>query len=157
MKKILYIVIFAFVISSAHSQKDNPLKEGMPNTIKLRSGEVIYDLNGEWDAVYEGGVLEVNKDIVKITQIDNQFIGTYLLYGDGAVGKNMQKVKGKLKANVIDEIFLHEITNSMTRSLDWIPSDAIISEDGNEIKITSLVLENGATKDINLSLNRKLK
>ena len=155
MKKILYVVIFVFAITAAHAQKDNPLKEGMPNTVKLRSGEVIYDLDGEWDAVYEDGLLEVNKDIVKITQIDNQFIGNYLLYGDGAVGKNMEKVKGKIKANMIDEIFLHEISNSMTMSLDWIPSDAIISEDGNEIKITSLVLENGVTRNITLSLKRK--
>jgi hypothetical protein len=34
---------------------DNPLKEGMPNTVKLPSGEVTYDLNGEWDAVYDSG------------------------------------------------------------------------------------------------------
>jgi len=55
MKRILIIVIIGFVFSTVQAQMDNPLKEGMPNTLKLPSGEVIYDLNGEWDAFYDDG------------------------------------------------------------------------------------------------------
>jgi hypothetical protein len=47
---------------------ENPLKEGMPNTVTLSSGEVVYDLNGEWDAVFDNDYLGGSKSVVKITQ-----------------------------------------------------------------------------------------
>ena len=51
MKKIMIALIFCFVLTAAYAQMDNPLKKGMPNTLALPSGEVVYDLNGEWEAV----------------------------------------------------------------------------------------------------------
>ncbi|NIO21640.1 MAG: hypothetical protein GTN76_13120, partial [Candidatus Aenigmarchaeota archaeon] len=58
-------------------------------------------MNGEWDAVYdlaarwEGGIeqRESSKDIVRITQEGNQFVGIKLI-GDQWVGKNQEAVKG---------------------------------------------------------------
>ena len=47
MKKIILALIMIGVSSIANAQMDNPLKEGMPNTMKLPTGEVIYNLNGE--------------------------------------------------------------------------------------------------------------
>jgi len=55
MKKILMALILGLVFSTAYAQMDNFLKEGMPNTVKLASGEVIFDLNGDWDAVWDTG------------------------------------------------------------------------------------------------------
>jgi len=155
VKKILSVVIIVLVISAAHAQKENPLKEGMPNTVKLQSGEVIYDLSGEWHAVYNGGILGSHEDIIKITQNDSQFSGNYLLFGEGTVGKHLEKIKGKISGNVIDEVFLHEISNRMTMNLTWIPANATISEDGNEIEITSILTGNGEMTFITLSLKRK--
>lgn len=70
---------------------DNPLRDGMPNTVKLPSGEVIYDLTGEWEAVYDTGGWGTLNDTVKIIQNDNQFVGIYLIKGDWLVGKNEEK------------------------------------------------------------------
>ena len=48
MKKVLMILILGSIFTVAYAQMDNPLKQGMPNTVTLSNGEVIYDLNGEW-------------------------------------------------------------------------------------------------------------
>ena len=41
MKKILVALILGLVFTAAHAQMDNPLKQGMPNTVTLPNGEVI--------------------------------------------------------------------------------------------------------------------
>ena len=68
----------------------------MPNTVTLSNGEVIYDLSGEWDAIYDnkeyGGI---NKDIVKITQEGNDFFGIKLI-GNQQSPKGSDTIKGKL-------------------------------------------------------------
>jgi len=76
------VFILGTGLSTASSQPV-VLKPGMPNTITLPNGEVVYDLNGEWDAVYDvdrrrwgrGETRESSKDIVRITQEGNQFVG----------------------------------------------------------------------------------
>ena len=45
--------IISFVFATVQAQMDNPLKDGMPNTVTLSNGEVVYDLNGEWDSLVE--------------------------------------------------------------------------------------------------------
>ena len=155
MKKILSIVIMGLFITTVHAQMDNPLKEGMPNTVKLPSGEVVYDLNGEWDAVYDSGGWGTYKDIIKIIQNDNQFTGIYLLKGDNLVGKNKKKIKGKISGNVIKEVFFNDITDMMTMNLHWAASEAEISEDGNEIVLKRVWEEKGSTTIRTLSLKRK--
>ena len=155
MKKILSIVIMGLFITTIHAQMDNPLKEGMPNTVKLPSGEVVYDLNGEWDAVYDSGGWGTYKDIIKIIQNDNQFTGIYLLKGDNLVGKNKKKIKGKISGNVIKEVFFNDITDMMTMNLHWAASEAEISEDGNEIVLKRVWEEKGSTTIRTLSLKRK--
>jgi hypothetical protein len=156
MKRIVIILIIGFVFSTVHAQMDNPLKEGMPNTVKLPSGEVIYDLNGEWDAVYNSGYWAGTfNDIIKITQKDNQYVGVYLLKGDNLVGKNEEKIKGKIKGNAIEEILIHDIGDFGTMNRTWAPSKAEISEDGNEIKIKRIYEFKGAETIQTLSLKRK--
>ena len=53
MKRVLIILLIGFVFTSVHAQMGNPLKHGMPNTVTLSNGEVIYDLQGEWEAIAE--------------------------------------------------------------------------------------------------------
>jgi hypothetical protein len=155
MKRIIVILIIGFVFSTVQAQMDNPLKEGMPNTVKLPSGEVTYDLNGEWDAVYDSGGWGIYNDIVKIIQNDNQFVGIYMLNGDNLVGKNKEKIKGKIRGNVIDEVLFNDITDMMTMNLHWAPAEAEISEDGNEIVIKRVLEEKGSSTIRTLSLKRK--
>ncbi len=156
MKKIIVIFLIGFVFSTVQAQMDNPLKEGMPNTVKLPSGEVIYDLNGEWDAVYDSGYWAGTfNDIIKITQNDNQYVGVYLLKGDNLVSQNEEKIRGKIKGNVIDEVFFNDITDIETMNLIWAPCKAEISEDGNEIKMKRIYEFKGAETIQTLSLKRK--
>ena len=134
MKKILFITIILFLAITVNAQMNNPLKEGMPNTVKLPSGEVTYDLSGEWDAIYDNKSLGgITKDIVKITQEGNKFVGIKLI-GDQWIGKNKETIKGELENDGFKSIQ----TNS---AIGWIPSTAIIGEKCNKIEIELPVQE----------------
>jgi hypothetical protein len=67
MVKKTFLVLICFMsliifISTLHGQ-------GSKKTITLPSGEVVCDLNGEWDALYENLELGIlTTDIVRITQ-----------------------------------------------------------------------------------------
>ena len=136
----LLVTLGAFMLgagpSTASSQPVVLLKPDMPNTIMLPNGEVVYGLNGEWDAVYDltvlwkGGVetKESSKDIVRITQEGNQFVGIKLI-GDEWVGKNLEVVKGELEKNRFRKLHVFMIF------WRWVASKGKISEDGNKIVI----------------------
>jgi hypothetical protein len=155
MKKIMMVLIIIGVSTMANAQMDNPLKEGMPNTVKLASGEVVYDLNGDWISSFDTGGWGTLEDIVKITQNDNQFVGIYLLKGDRMAGKNKEKIKGKINGNVIDEVYFYDVENSATWNPIWAPSEAKISEDGNELVIKRIWVEKGSSTTRTFSLKRK--
>ena len=114
-----------------------------------------YDLNGDWDAVYDSGGYGAYEDVVRITQKENQFVGIYLIKGDNLVGKNEEKIRGKINGDVIDEVFFNDIKDGATMDLHWAPSQAEISQDGNAIVIKRLWIEKGATTTRTLSLKRK--
>ena len=155
MKKIMIGLVIIVVSTMANAQMDNPLKEGMLNTVKLASGEVVYDLNGEWDTAFDTGGWGTLEDIVKITQNENKFVGIYLLNGDNVAGKNKEKIKGKIKGNVIDEVYFHDLKDSEKFTTHWAPSEATISEDGNEIVIKSVWVEKGQSTNRTFTLKRK--
>ena len=155
MKKILLALLIVLVSMTVHAQVDNQLKTGIPNTLTLPNGEVIYDLNGDWDAVYDTGGWGIYEDVVKITQKEKQFAGIYLIKGDNLVGKNQEKIKGKIKGNVIDEVFFNDVTNTATMNLHWAPGKAEISEGGNKIVIKRALEEKGAIINRTFSLKRK--
>ncbi len=116
------------------------VKSGMPNTITLPNGEVVYDLNGEWDEVrvvtylssFDSAGTEdkaSSKDIVKITQEGKKFVGVKQI-GDRWVGKNKKAVQGELEKDKFRE--LHALPSEHR---GWLPGKGEISEDGNEILI----------------------
>ena len=156
MKKIMFGLVIIVLSTMAYAQMDNPLKEGMPNTMKLPTGEVIYDLNGEWDAFYDpGGGWETYKDIIKIEQNEDQFIGIYLKEGDNFVGKNKVKIKGSMSGNKIKEAFFRDMTDMETMNLFWAPCKVDISEDGNQILVKRDLEQKGVIWTRTLSLKRK--
>ena len=58
MRKMIPILILAIAFllnftASPVAEILNPLKAGVPNTVTLADGNVVYDLNGEWDAVID--------------------------------------------------------------------------------------------------------
>ena len=136
MKRILIVLVIGFVFATASAQMDNPLKQGMLNTVTLSNGEVIYDLRGEWDAIYDNkGYGGINKDIVKITQKGNEFVGIKLI-GDQWIGKNQEVVKGELEKNRFRKVYATAYDLLQVRGI-WVRSKGEITEDGNKIVIRS--------------------
>ena len=87
---ILSVILSVFLVTSSSADQ---LKPGMANTVTLADGNVVYDLNGEWDAVIDNGRFGVSKDIIKITQEGNKFVGIKLI-GNQWVGKGEEVIKG---------------------------------------------------------------
>ena len=132
MKKILMALILGLVFTAAYAQMDNPLKQGMPSTVTLSNGEVIYDLSGEWDAIYDnkeyGGK---NEDIVKITQKGNEFVGIKLI-GNQWKPVGSETIKGELDKDGFKSFYTSTVDG-------WTASDVKIDENCNRIEIeTSL-------------------
>ena len=118
------LIIF---ISTLHGQ-------GSKKTITLPSGEVVCDLNGEWDALYEnlGAHQWVGniKDMLKITQQGGSFVGVKMI-GTSYVPKDAVSIKGELDKNGIKKVRL-----VLQTSIDeGIECKGQISEDGNKIII----------------------
>lgn len=114
-----------------------------------------YDLNGEWDAIIikigaglDSGTTE--KDIIKISQQGNQFVGTRTMGGKW-VGKNEEMIKGKLLYKMVDEVFINYMSDPITYAMAWSDGRATIIEEGNKIVIQSFVNETGYYETVTLT------
>jgi hypothetical protein len=130
-KTIMVLICFIgllFFISTLYGQ-------GSKKTITLPGGEVVYDLNGEWDALYENlgafkdryGTLS---DIVRITQQGRSFVAVKMV-GTVWVPKGAVSIKGELDKNGLKAVqVLLSDDPAVVPSLDC---KGHISEDGNKI------------------------
>lgn len=133
---ILSIILsFAFVASSNADQ----LKPGMANTVTLADGSVVYDLNGEWDAVIDNGTYGISKDIIKITQEGNKFVGIKVI-GNQWVGKGKETIRGELQGDGFKSL------EGYTAAEGWLPCDGKILDGGNKI------VDQSEVKSINLTV-----
>jgi len=132
MVKKTFLVLICFIsliifISTLHGQ-------GSKKAITLPNGEVVCDLNGEWDALYEnlGAYQWVGNitDMLKITQQGGSFVGVKMI-GSGYVPKDAVSITGELDKNGITKVRVVLITGSQV--LDC--KGGQISEDGNKIII----------------------
>ena len=102
MKRTLIIFLISFVSVTVQAQTDNPLKEGMPNTVTLSSGEVVYDINGEWEVLVEhyGPWANFGKqtNFSEIKQEGASFVGITLLDTQSS-SKGDEKLRGELYKN----------------------------------------------------------
>jgi hypothetical protein len=134
MAKKTFLVLICFIgliifVSTLHGQ-------GSKKTITLPSGEVVCDLNGEWDALYEnlGAFQWVGniKDMLKITQQGGSFVGVKMI-GSPSVPKDDVSIKGELDKNGIKKVRVVLQTASPYDEVS--ECKAQISEDGNKIVI----------------------
>jgi hypothetical protein len=97
---------------------------------------VVWDLNGEWDALYENlGNWQSygnNKDMVKITQQGGSFVGVKMA-GTGYVPKGAVSIRGELDKNGFKKVRVVLLSGS-SEAYDSIQEcKGQISEDGNKI------------------------
>jgi hypothetical protein len=128
MKTMIFVLILSVILSVSFvtSSQADPLKPGMINTVTLADGNVVYDLNGEWDAVYDNKEFGINKDVVKITQEGNKFVGIKLI-GNQWVGKGKETIKGELEGDGFKSIYAY------SQAMGWEPSSGKILDGGNKI------------------------
>ena len=123
-------------------------------TIHQSGAGETYDLNGEWNAVItkqgkDQLSITIEKDIIKITQLGNQFVGIRTIGGKW-VGKNEEMIKGKLSYKMVDEVFINYMSDPITYAMSWSDGRATITEAGNKIVIQSFVNETGYYETVTL-------
>jgi hypothetical protein len=136
----ILILSVAFVVTTSNADQ---LKPGMANTVTLADGSVVYDLNGEWDAVFDNGRYGISKDIIKITQKGNKFVGIKLI-GNQWVGKGEETIRGELEGNGFKSL------EGYTAAEGWVPSTGKILDGGNKI------VDQGEIKSYDLTYHETL-
>ena len=89
-----------------------------------------YDLNGEWDAVYEA-VFGRGKDIVKISQEGNKFVGIRLI-GTNYITKGEEAIKGELLEEMFNQVSARSYEEG-GGGLVWSDAQGVILENGKKI------------------------
>lgn len=120
---ILSVILSVALVTPSYADQ---LKPGMANTVTLADGSVVYDLNGEWDAVIDNGTSGISKDIIKITQEGNKFVGIKLI-GNQWVGKGKETIRGELEGDGFKSL------EGYTAAEGWLPCDGKILDGGNKI------------------------
>jgi hypothetical protein len=127
---VCFIGLTIFFVSISHSQ-------GSMKTITLPNGEVIWDLNGEWDIRIERyglwSIVPSSAQDCKITQEGSSVVGIRMIGDDLFNPKGSEILRGEL-----DKSGFKKVQLIFTR---WGPMDAKgqISEDGNK-----MIIDDGA-------------
>ncbi len=127
---ILLIVLIAMLslLYVAYAQK---AEKGSKKTITLPNGEVVWDLNGEWDVFIENYGLWSQygsyPQIVKITQTGSSFVGIRMI-DDPWNPKGRESIRGELDKNGFKKV-------QIMSGMGPLDSKGQISEDGNKMII----------------------
>ena len=136
--KVIVIVLMVFFGSIVH----------------LNAGPA-YNLTGEWDAVYENDLVGVDKDIVKITQEGNKFVGIKTI-GKRWLGKGSETVKGELLNNIINNAAIcYKKNYPAEHDLSWSDARAVITDKGNKMIIQSFMSTLTGDYVLTITLTRK--
>ena len=105
--RLLGLVAMVSFLFIAQAQTE---EQGWKKTITLPGGEVVCDLNGEWD--YMGRPWSMhgagpNQDVVKITQQGNSFEGIRMK-GVSISPKGTVVIEGELDKNGFKKLMYHE-------------------------------------------------
>ena len=119
------------------------LSEKETDRTEASSRESVYDLNGDWDAIYDLKEYGVSKDVVEITRKGNNFVGIKQI-GSQWVPKGSETIKGDIEDNKIKSMYLKN-------SQGWAPAEWRINEQGNEIFLKQHMDSIGLTIDVKLT------
>ena len=138
MKKttIASVLVFAVLITLASIAVAQKAKEESQKTVTLSSGEVILDMSGEWDVLYEGygpfSWVGTISDILTITQNGTTFTAIKQI-GSRWVPKGAETIKGELDKDGFKAVFSYIGALGMDGSFIWEPCKWEISENGNKV------------------------
>ena len=151
MKKwiLMGVVVLLCCVACNTAMRDGAttgaLKAGMPNTLALPNGEVVYDLSGKWDIVTHVSNFSTFNGVIDMKQDGNQFVGS-LESGNFPALETSEKIKGNLKGNEIDGIQFNTVHG-------WVYSAGGIDEGG---KLLSIITESPSEGwDISSTLKKK--
>jgi len=131
MLKKIFLLMVCFIslmtlVSTLHGQ-------GSKETIRLPSGEVVWDLNGEWDVLIENygdkAAYGSYPQIWKITQTGSSFVAVRMI-DDPRNKKGKEEVRGELDKSGFKNVQLISAGGP-------IDSKGKISDDGNKMEIDS--------------------
>ena len=132
MKKMLPFLLAVLVVMAFFvyvSQVQMPQK-GSKNTITLPNDDVIWDLNGEWDARVENyGIWKSfgsYSSVIKITQTGSSFVGVSI-YGSHNLGAS-EALQGDLDKNGFNWVQITAVAGP-------VDAKAHMSEDGNKMVV----------------------
>lgn len=122
---LFILVVMLTSVSLTYSQTEK-------KTVRLPSGELVCDLNGEWNTLYEpyGPMQHFGniKSMIKIVQQGNMFVGKSLI-DTGFTSAGTEKIRGELDKDGIKKV-------QLTRpDKDWSDGKAEMSKDCNKILI----------------------
>ncbi len=97
----------------------------------------FYNLSGDWDAVYDSSLSGKVKDIIKITQEGNSFVGIRA-NGSRWVPKGEHAIKGTLCERMICNVAMRCQKNyPVSDDLHWSDGHGVITEMGKKMIIQS--------------------
>jgi hypothetical protein len=125
--RLLGLVIMVSILFVAQAQTE---EQGWKKTITLSSGEVVCDLNGEWDLIWIGrGEWQgwgQHRDVVKIVQQGNSFEGILMI-------GNPYNLKGEV--GVVGDLDTDGFKKLMFKTVrGYYNHKGKISKDGNKIE-----------------------
>jgi hypothetical protein len=122
---LIIVTATSTFISTAYSQTEK-------KTVTLPSGEVVCDLNGEWNALHShyGGMQWVGdlKSMVKIRLQGNMFVATSLT-ATSYTPAGTERIRGELDKDGIKNVWYNR------PDIGWTDAKGEISEDCNKIVI----------------------
>ena len=129
-KTVFRLLCLAAMVSVLFIAQAQTEEQGWKKTITLPSGEVVCDLNGEWDMLWQGrGEMQAYgqfRDVFKISQKGSSFEGIRMI-GNQANNKGSKAIEGELDKNGFKRL----IYNAGGLSGQY---KAKISKDGNMIE-----------------------
>lgn len=138
---ITSLIVFVLMITFASVCVSQMAGKGWEKTVTLSRGEVILDINGEWDCLYESPGVRSHTIVIEITQEGKTFMGIRL-QDTPWWPKGTEAIKGELQGDGFKTVSINRA------DLGWAPCKWEISKNKNKM----LLNDEGVVK---LTLTRR--
>ena len=123
---IASVIVNVLMITFASICVSQMAEKGWERTVTLSNGEVVLEMNGEWDCLHEFPGMRGYAIVIEITQEGKTFMGIRLQETPYSP-KGTEAIKGELQGDGFKTVFINRA------DLGWTPCQWEISKNGNEI------------------------